>query len=97
MNANRAIAGRYGAMTNATNRFLLKYNSRDTVELLASGKNGVAEAKSAIAQFEEKSPLYGLIMFRRRKVLIKYIPDGTSRLLQGMLRFTTHVAAMRDF
>lgn len=74
-------------VVNPKHRFLLKYETRDTVELLASGKGGVSEAKNAIAQYEEKSPLYGLIMFRRRKVLIKYIPDGTSRLLQGMFPF----------
>jgi hypothetical protein len=64
-------------------RFLLKYISRDSVELLGRGKNGVHEARNAIAQYEEQSPLYGLIIYRRRKVLIKYIPEGTSRLLQG--------------
>ena len=67
----------------AVTRFLFKYVSRDTVELLGSGKAGVTEARAVLAQYEEKSPLYGLIMFRRRKVLLKYIPDGTSRLLQG--------------
>jgi hypothetical protein len=64
-------------------RFLLKYISRDSVELLARGKNGVHEARNAIAKYEDQSPLYGLIIYRRRKVLIKYIPEGTSRLLQG--------------
>ena len=63
---------------------LLKYVSRDTVELLGSGKTGVSEARAELAQYQDKSPLYGLIIFRRRKVLIKYIPEGTSRLLQGM-------------
>jgi hypothetical protein len=29
------------------------------------------------------SPLFGLIMFKRRKVLVKLILDGTSRLIQG--------------
>jgi len=72
------------AMLNDTRRFLLKYTSRDTVELLARGRNGVHEARNAIAAYEEQSPLYGCIMYRRRKVLIKYIPEGTSRLLQGM-------------
>ena len=67
-------------------RFLLKYVSRDTVELLGSGNTGVAEARTVVAQYEDKSPLYGLIVFRRKRVLIKYIPEGTSRLLQGMSR-----------
>lgn len=64
-------------------RFLLHYTSRDSVELLGRGKNGVSEARSAIIAYAEASPLYGLIIYRRRKILIKYIPDGTSRLLQG--------------
>ena len=37
----------------------------------------------AVAQYEDKSPLYGLLLYRRRKVLVKYVPEGTSRLLQG--------------
>ena len=64
-------------------RFLLKYVSRDSVELLGRGKGGVHEARVEISNYEEASPLYGLIIYRRRKVLIKYIPNGTSRLLQG--------------
>jgi hypothetical protein len=44
---------------------------------------GVSEARNAITDYLEPSPLYGLIIYRRRKVLIKYIPTGTSRLLQG--------------
>lgn len=73
---------------NNARRFLLKYTSRDTVELLARGRNGVHEARNAIAGYEDQSPLYGCIMYRRRKVLIKYIPEGTSRLLQGMYPWT---------
>jgi hypothetical protein len=64
-------------------RFLLKYTSRDSVEVLTRGTGGVGEARAAVAQYEEKSPLYGFMLYRRRKVLVKYIPDGTSRLLQG--------------
>lgn len=63
--------------------FLLKYTSRDSVELLARGKGGVHEARNELIKYEDKSPLYGLIIYRRRKILIKYIPEGTSRLLQG--------------
>lgn len=65
-------------------RFLLKYVTRDSVELLGRGSGGVHEARTAISNYEEASPLYGLIIYRRRKVLIKYIPAGTTRLLQGM-------------
>ncbi|KAK4979494.1 hypothetical protein LTR66_010482 [Elasticomyces elasticus] len=71
------------ALLEAGGWFLLKYVSRDAVELLGQGKAGVAEARNAVAQYTEKSPLYGLIVYRRRKVLIKYIPEGTSRLLQA--------------
>ena len=46
---------------------------------------GVAEVRSAITKYEEKSPLYGLVQFRRKKVILKYVPDGTSRLLQVRL------------
>lgn len=41
--------------------------------------------RSAITKYEEKSPLYGLVQFRRKKVILKYVPDGTSRLLQVRL------------
>ena len=64
-------------------RFLLKYVSRDAVEVLARGTGGAAEARAAVAQYEDRSPLYGFLLYRRRKVLIKYLPEGTSRLLQG--------------
>lgn len=71
------------AVADAGGWFLLRYTTRDAVELLGRGKGGVHEARAAIAKYEEASPLYGLIVYRRRKVLIKYIPDGTSRLLQA--------------
>lgn len=73
----------YAAIVEVGGWFLLKYTSRDSVELLSRGKGGVHEARNELLKYEEKSPLYGLIIYRRRKVLIKYIPDGTSRLLQG--------------
>ena len=64
-------------------RFLLKYNTRDEVGLLQRGKSGVAEAQEAVNGYEEESPLYGFIHYRRRKVVLKYVPEGTSRLLLG--------------
>lgn len=67
-------------------RFLLNYATRDSVGVLRRGTGGVVEARIAIAQYPEKSPLYGFLLYRRRKVLIKYIPEGTSRLLQGAPR-----------
>lgn len=71
-------------------RFLLKYATRDTVELLERGTGGVSEASLAIDKYDEKSPLYGLVQYRRRKVILKYVPEGTSRLLQGLC---IHIAA----
>jgi len=65
-------------------RFLLKYTSRDSVDIFTRGTGGATEARGAIATYEEKSPLYGFLLYRRRKVLIKCVPEGTSRLLQGM-------------
>lgn len=66
-------------------RFLLKYIARDEVDLLNAGTGGVPEIREAVEQYDEKSPLYGFVQYRRRKVLLKFIPEGTSRLLQGSL------------
>lgn len=64
-------------------RFLLKYINRDTVELLGRGSGGVAEARKVVESYEEKSPLYGVVHYRRKSIILKYVPEGTSRLLQG--------------
>lgn len=71
-------------MIDLRSRFLLKYNTRDEVGLLHRGKGGVGEIQEAVNAYEEESPLYGFIHYRRRKVVLKYVPEGTSRLLQGM-------------
>ncbi|KAL8740709.1 MAG: hypothetical protein Q9190_006615, partial [Brigantiaea leucoxantha] len=63
---------------------LLKYTSRDHVALLKKGTGGVVEVREAVGQCEELSPLYGFVLYRRRKVVLKYVPEGTSRLLQGI-------------
>lgn len=65
-------------------RFLLKYVSRDEVQVLAKGNGGTVEMRNNIAQYEETSPLFGLLRYRRRNVIIKYLPEGCSRLIQGM-------------
>ena len=84
--ASRTLVVRLlGKLTISQYRFLLKYASRDTIELLGKGTAGVSEARLAVEEYEEKSPLYGLVQYRRRKVILKYVPDGTSRLLQGVL------------
>ena len=87
--ASRTLVVRLlGKLTISQYRFLLKYASRDTIELLGKGTAGVSEARVAVEEYEEKSPLYGLVQYRRRKVILKYVPDGTSRLLQGVLQNT---------
>jgi hypothetical protein len=62
----------------------LKYVTRDTIDVLQRGTGGVVEVRIAIEQYEEKSPVYGLVQYRRRKVVLKYVPEGTSRLLKGV-------------
>ncbi|EOD45193.1 putative gpi-anchored cell surface glyco protein [Neofusicoccum parvum UCRNP2] len=71
------------ALAEAGGWFLLKYASRDAVEIFNFGSGGLSEARAAVLEYDEKSPLYGFLLFRRRKVLLKYVPEGTSRLLQG--------------
>jgi hypothetical protein len=66
-------------------RFLLKYASRDEIELMGRGNGGIVEIRNAIGQYEEPSPLFGFLRYRRRNVVIKYVPDGCSRLVQGGL------------
>ena len=53
------------------------------MDLLEKGNGGLAELEEVVNRFGEQSPLYGFIHYRRRKVILKYIPEGTSRLLQG--------------
>src|SRR5437588_1418402 len=68
-------------------RFWIKYASRDDVEFLCKGSNGSEEMREAAANEPGDSPLYGFIRFRRRNILIKYVPEGTSRVLKGKLDF----------
>ncbi|KAI1777640.1 hypothetical protein F4818DRAFT_320350 [Hypoxylon cercidicola] len=63
--------------------FLLKYANRDEVELLDRGNGGIVDIRGAIAKYDETSPLYGFLRYRRRNVLIKYQPDDCSRLVQA--------------
>ncbi|KAL2075437.1 hypothetical protein VTL71DRAFT_380 [Oculimacula yallundae] len=74
--------------------FLLKYASRDEVELLGRGNGGIVEIRNAIAQFEESSPLFGFLRYRRRNVVIKYVPEECSRLV--IARVTVHFNAVTD-
>ena len=73
-------------LTSTGDRFVLKYISRDEVDLLERGNGGILEIRNAIAQYEEESPLFGFLRYRRRNVLIKYVPEGCSRLVQGASR-----------
>lgn len=64
-------------------RLLLKYASRDEVVLLSRGTGGVPDVRATVEGYEEKSPLYGFLQYRRRKIVLKYAPEGMSRLVQG--------------
>lgn len=57
--------------------------SRDEVALLERGTGGVPEVRNALDKYEETSPLYGFLQYRRRKVVLRYMPEGLSRLIQG--------------
>ncbi|OAA57231.1 hypothetical protein ISF_07152 [Cordyceps fumosorosea ARSEF 2679] len=63
--------------------FLLKYTSRDEVQLLSTGAGGIAELRTSIEEYDEDSPLYGYIKYRRRNVVLKYLPEDSSRLIQA--------------
>jgi hypothetical protein len=53
------------------------------VALLERGTGGVPEVRNAIDNYEEISPLYGFLQYRRRKVILRYMPEGLSRLILG--------------
>ncbi|KAB5570258.1 hypothetical protein GE09DRAFT_1171026 [Coniochaeta sp. 2T2.1] len=74
--------------------FLLKYVSRDELELAGRGNGGIVEVRNAIAQHEDDTPLYGFLRYRRRNVLIKYLPEDCSRLVQA--RVTVHFTSLCD-
>ncbi|KAK4177462.1 hypothetical protein QBC36DRAFT_130997 [Triangularia setosa] len=82
------------AVAEAGGWFLLKYASRDEVELLGQGTGGIVEIRNNIAEYTEKSPLYGYLRYRRRNVIIKYLPEDCSRLVQA--RVTVHFDSVCD-
>lgn len=41
------------------------------------------EVRNAIDNYNETSPLYGFLHYRRRKVILRYMPEGLSRLILG--------------
>lgn len=82
------------AVSEAHGWFLLKYASRDKIQLFARGSHGTTEMQDAIAKHEESTPLFGFMRFQRKSVLIKYVPDECSRLVQA--RVTVHFNAIID-
>ncbi|KAF7162280.1 hypothetical protein CNMCM6106_009229 [Aspergillus hiratsukae] len=81
---NPAVIEAYqSALAEAGGWFLLRYVSRDEVTLLDRGTGGVPDVRSAIDSYEEISPLYGFLQYRRRKVVLSYQPEGLSRLIQA--------------
>ncbi|POS88106.1 hypothetical protein EPUL_000525 [Erysiphe pulchra] len=74
--------------------FLLKYASRDKIELFARGSCGTTELQDAIAKHKDSTPLFGFMRFQRKSVLIRYVPDECSRLVQA--RVTVHFNAIID-
>ncbi|TVY93063.1 hypothetical protein LAWI1_G001402, partial [Lachnellula willkommii] len=74
--------------------FLLKYAARDEIELLGRGNGGIVEIRNAIASYEEPSPLFGFLRYRRRNVVIKHVPEDCSRLVQA--RVSVHFTAVTE-
>ncbi|KHO01182.1 prolipoprotein diacylglyceryl transferase [Metarhizium album ARSEF 1941] len=72
--------------------FLLKYESRDEIEVLSRGNGGIVEVRNTIAAYDETSPLYGFLKYRRRNVIIKYLPEDCSRIIQA--RVAVHFNAV---
>jgi len=66
-------------------RFMMKYSSRDDIELLGTGGSSVREMRELAYTEPNDSPLYAFVRYRRRNILIKLVPEGTSRVLKGEL------------
>ncbi|KAL4904837.1 hypothetical protein BDW74DRAFT_153596 [Aspergillus multicolor] len=71
------------ALTEAGGWFLLRYVSRDEIALHERGTGGVPDVRNAIESYEESSPLYGFLHYRRRKVVLSYLPEDLSRLVRA--------------
>lgn len=56
--------------------------------LLSRGTGGVPDVRNAIDGYEEGSPLYGFVQYRRRKVVLSYLPEDLSRLVKGKRSYT---------
>ncbi|KAL5002172.1 hypothetical protein BDV10DRAFT_131438 [Aspergillus recurvatus] len=71
------------ALTEAGGWFLLRYVARDEIALHERGTGGVPDVRNAIENYEECSPLYGFLQYRRRKVVLSYLPEDLSRLVRA--------------
>ena len=56
--------------------------------LLSRGTGGIPDVRNAIDGYEEASPLYGFVQYRRRKVVLSYLPEDLSRLVKGKRSYT---------
>ncbi|OTA60018.1 hypothetical protein K449DRAFT_332722 [Hypoxylon sp. EC38] len=90
----KVIEAHEAAATEPGGWFLLKYANRDEVELYSRGNGGIVDIRGAIAKYEETSPLYGFLRYRRRNVILKYQPEDCSRLVQA--RAAVHFNAVCD-
>ncbi|KAK6533517.1 hypothetical protein TWF694_002456 [Orbilia ellipsospora] len=63
--------------------FLMKYETRDDIVLLGKGASAVKDMRELISHEPDDSPIYGFIRYRRRNILIKLVPDNTSRVLKA--------------
>ncbi|KAL7626658.1 hypothetical protein AAE478_003432 [Parahypoxylon ruwenzoriense] len=88
----KVIEAHEAAATEPGGWFLLKYANRDEVELFSRGSGGIVDIRGSIAKYEEISPLYGFLRYRRRNVILKYLPEDCSRLVQA--RAAVHFSAI---
>ncbi|KAI1094394.1 hypothetical protein F5B19DRAFT_490512 [Rostrohypoxylon terebratum] len=79
----KVVEAHTAAATEPGGWFLLKYANRDEVELLDRGNGGIVDIRGAIAKYEETSPLFGFLRYRRRNVILKYEPEECSRLVKA--------------
>ncbi|KAG6095201.1 hypothetical protein E4U30_002647 [Claviceps sp. LM220 group G6] len=88
----KVVEAYVGATSEPGGWFLLAYEGRDAVRVLSRGNGGISEVRNAVAEYEETSPLYGFLKYRRRSVVIKYLPDNCSRIIQA--RVAVHFNAV---
>ncbi|KAL8701114.1 MAG: hypothetical protein Q9224_000649 [Gallowayella concinna] len=94
LGATEIIEAYQSALGEGGGWFLLTYATRDEVTLLKRGSGGVVDIRESIALYPDLSPLYGFVHYRRRRVILKYVPEGTSRLLQA--RVSVHFQSITE-